>query len=92
MKKSIQTQINNINDALAWLKVNKPEQYEQRFLQLVGERCRLRKLAATELENPAIAAYGESQKGKSYVITNLLSDNGKPFTVKTPEREYDFVK
>lgn len=92
MKQSIQTQINNINDALAWIKVNKPDQYEQRFLQLVSERCRLRKIAATELENPAIAAYGESQKGKSYVITNLLSDNGKPFTVKTPEREYDFVK
>ncbi|MBD5257905.1 MAG: hypothetical protein HDS52_04365 [Barnesiella sp.] len=92
MKKSIQTQINNINDALAWLKVNKPDQYEQRFLQLVNERCRLRKLAATELENPAIAAYGESQKGKSYVITNLLSDNGRPFTIATPEREYDFVK
>lgn len=92
MKKSIQTQINNINDALAWIKANKPDQYEQRFLQLVSERCRLRKLAATELENPAIAAYGESQKGKSYVITNLLSDNGRPFTIVTPEREYDFVK
>lgn len=92
MKNSIQAQINNINDALAWLKVNKPDQYEQRFLQLVNERCRLRKLAATELENPAIAAYGESQKGKSYVITNMLSDNGKPFSVVTPTREYDFVK
>lgn len=92
MEKSIQTQINNINDALAWIKANKPDQYEQRFLQLVSERCRLRKIAATELENPAIAAYGESQKGKSYVITNLLSDNGKPFTVVTPGREYDFVK
>lgn len=92
MKNSIKTQINIINDALAWIKANKPDQYEQRFLQLVGERCRLRKLAATELENPAIAAYGESQKGKSYVITNLLSDNGKPFTVKTPQGEKDFVK
>lgn len=92
MKKSIQTQIDNINDALAWIKVNKPDQYEQRFLQLVNERCRLRKIAATELENPAIAAYGESQKGKSYVITNLLSDNGQPFTIVTPDREYDFVK
>lgn len=48
MKKSIQTQIDNINDALAWIKVNKPDQYEQRFLQLVNERCRLRKIAATE--------------------------------------------
>lgn len=92
MKNSIQAQINNINDAIAWIRINKPDQYEQRFLQLVNERCRLRKIAATELENPAIAAYGESQKGKSYVITNLLSDNGKPFTIKAAGREYDFVK
>lgn len=92
MRDYIKTQIENINDALAWIKTNKPEQYEQRFLQLVQERCRLRKLAATELENPAIAAYGESQKGKSYVITNLLSDNGAPFTIKANDREYDFVK
>lgn len=92
MKNSIQKKINTINDALAWIKANKPDQYEQRFLQLVNERCRLRKIAATELENPAIAAYGESQKGKSYVITNMLSDNGSPFTVKAPGREYDFVK
>ncbi|MDE5969061.1 MAG: putative virulence factor, partial [Muribaculaceae bacterium] len=92
MKSIIQSRINAINDALAWIKVNKPDQYEQRFLQLVNERCRLRKIQATELHNPAIAAYGESQKGKSYVITNLLSDNGSPFTVTAPEREFDFVK
>lgn len=92
MKSSVNTQINNINDAIEWIRVNRPDHFEQRFLQLVGERCRLRKIAATEAENPAIAAYGESQKGKSYVITNLLSDNGSPFTIKAPDREYDFVK
>lgn len=92
MKQTIQNQINNINEALAWIKANKSDHFEQRFLQLVLERCRLRKIAATELENPAIAAYGESQKGKSYVITNLLSDNGSPFTIKADGREYDFVK
>jgi hypothetical protein len=92
MKQTIQSQIDNINNALAWIKANKPDQYEQRFLQLVLERCRLRKIAATELENPAIAAYGESQKGKSYVITNLLSDNGAPFTIEADSRQYDFVK
>ncbi len=92
MKSTVNTQINNINDAIEWIRINRPDHFEQRFLQLVGERCRLRKIAATEAENPAIAAYGESQKGKSYVITNLLSDNGAPFTVKAPDREYDFVK
>lgn len=92
MKSTILKQISLINDSLNWIKKYKPDQYEQRFLQLVAERCRLRKLLLTVDENPAIAAYGESQKGKSYVITNMLSDNGSPFTVKAPEREYDFVK
>lgn len=89
---TIQARINDINDAIEWIKSNRKEHYEQRFMQLVSERCRLRKLAATEYENPAIAAFGESQKGKSYVISNLLSDNGKPFKVVAPDREYDFVK
>lgn len=92
MKSAIISQINTINEAIEWIRVNKPDHFEQRFLQLVGERCRLRKIAVTETENPAIAAYGESQKGKSYVISNLLSDNGNPFTIKTADREYDFVK
>ncbi|MDE7135078.1 MAG: virulence factor SrfC family protein, partial [Muribaculaceae bacterium] len=92
MKDKITKQISVINDALAWIKAHKPDQYEQRFLQLAAERCRMRKIAATVVDNPAIAAYGESQKGKSYVITNLLSDNGQPFTIKAPDREYDFVK
>lgn len=92
MKSSITSQINAIDRSLAWIKQNCPEHYRQRFMQLVKERCRLRRLLATEDENPAIAAYGESQKGKSYVITNLLSDSGRPFTVKANGREYDFVK
>lgn len=92
MINDITNQIRNINEAIEWIRVNRPDHYEQRFLQLVSERSRLRKIAATDLENPAIAAYGESQKGKSYVVTNLLSDNGSPFTVKSPDGEYDFVK
>lgn len=92
MKKTITSQINTINDAITWIRTNRPEQFEQRFLQLVEQRSRLRKIAAAQMQNPAIAAYGESQKGKSYVITNLLSDNGAPFTVKAPDRDYDFVK
>ena len=35
-------QINNINQSLNWLRVNQEEQYEQRFLQLVEERRKLK--------------------------------------------------
>ena len=40
----IQDQINAIGEALEWIKTHKPEQYDQRFTQLVKERLALRKL------------------------------------------------
>lgn len=88
----IRQQIDNIDKALGWLRANVPDQYEQRFLQLVRQRGKLRRLAAAEEENPGIAAYGESQKGKSYITSNLLQRNGEPFKVRADGREYDFIE
>ncbi len=65
-------QIENINNSLKWIQKHKPEDYGQRFLQLVEERRKLKKIAEAEKEKPSIAAYGESQMGKSYLIGNLL--------------------
>lgn len=76
------TQIESINKSLQWVKENKPDHYEQRFLELVALRCKLRKIAEAEYEKPAIAAFGESQKGKSYLIGNLLQKQKSPFMVK----------
>lgn len=94
MIQTINNQINCINDALAWIKKNKPDQYEVRFMQLIEERRKLRKLAKAEMENPAIAAFGESQKGKSYLMGNLLQKNGVPFMVKINggKEEENFVQ
>lgn len=52
------------------------------FKQLVTERRRLRRICNVLEENPSIAAYGESQKGKSYIISSLLSLPGQPFSVE----------
>lgn len=94
MIQKINTQISAINDSLAWIKKNKPEHYEQRFMQLVEERRKLRKLAQAESQNPAIAAFGESQKGKSYLMGNLLQKNGVPFMLKIDngQDEVNFVQ
>ena len=94
MIQKIDKQISAINKSLAWIKKNKPEHYEQRFMQLVEERRKLRKLKAAEAEKPAIAAFGESQKGKSYLMGNLLQKNGDPFkvTVKGVSGGIDFVQ
>lgn len=88
---SIEKKILQISDALEWILQNRPEQYQQKFLQLVPLRCELRKILRAEEEKPAIAAYGESQKGKSYLMGNLLQKNGAPFMVRTNGKDYDFV-
>lgn len=92
MLQKILTQINVINDSLRWIRKNKPEQYEHRFLQLVEERRKLRKIANAERENPAIAAYGESQVGKSYLMSNILQRDGQPFLVSVGGHDYDFIE
>ena len=91
MIQKINKQISVINDALAWIKKNKPEHYEQRFMQLVECRKELKKIRDAEENNPGIAAFGKSQVGKSYLISCLLQDNGKPFMVKAGQETYNFV-
>ena len=79
MRQIIKSQIQNINDALEWVKKNRPNDYAQKFLQLVEYRKVLKQIAAAEEDNPGIAAFGKSQVGKSYLISCLLQDNdGNP--------------
>lgn len=92
MINQINEQIEVIGESLAWIKAYRPDQYEQRFFTLVTERCKLRKIAEAQFEKPAIAAYGESQKGKSYLMGNLLQNSGTPFMVKADGQEYNFVQ
>ena len=74
-------QINNINQSLNWLRVNQEEQYEQRFLQLVEERRKLKIIRNAASDNPAIAAFGISQVGKSYLMNCLLKSKDSPYMV-----------
>lgn len=89
---NIKTLKESINTSLEWVKDNKSEDYEQRFIELVGLRGKLRKIEDAETEKPAIAAFGESQKGKSYLIGNLLKTQKSLFKVKNEKGEsVDFV-
>ena len=89
---NINNHIENINKSLRWIKTHQPEHYEKRFLQLVEERRKLKKIKNALSEKPAIAAFGESQKGKSYLIGNLLQKQKNPFMVKNEKGDcIDFV-
>ncbi len=101
MIQKINTQISAINDALAWIKKNKPDHYETRYLELVEERRKLRKIAMAESDNPGIAAFGKSQVGKSYLMSSILQKKeyttddappkSKPFMVKANGKAYNFI-
>lgn len=86
------TLIDNINRSLRWLKSQRPEEYDTKSLELIALRRQLRKIANAEREKPAVAAFGESQKGKSYLMGNLLQKQKAPFKVKDEKGEWiDFV-
>lgn len=90
METKINSQIRAINQSIDWVnKTLKSGRKFTTFKDLVDQRRRLRSLRSALMENPAIATYGESQKGKSYVISNLLADSGKPFKIKTSEKDSD---
>lgn len=91
MQTDISQQIKNINECIEWVKQHKPADYDEKYLQLVEQRRRLKQVAEAEKNNPGIAAFGKSQVGKSYLIGCLLKDNGKPFMVYSGDKAYDFV-
>ena len=73
-------QIENINKSLRWVKAHRPDVYEQRFLQLVEERRKLRKIAKAAEDNPNISAHLihiDSVGGEAYgchEVFNVIKD------------------
>lgn len=92
MIQEISKQIDNVNRAIDWIKTNKSEDYHVKFLDLVEQRRKLKELKRAKGVNPAIAAFGKSQVGKSYLMSCILQNKGKAFTVSANGKEYDFIK
>lgn len=92
---NISNQIAGINQFIQWGDAHLQEsRREETFKKLVNVRRRLKRLRFALESNPAIAAFGESQKGKSYVISSLLARKGQQFMVPDPKtgKEYNFVE
>lgn len=93
--KNVADQINSINNFIKWSDSNlKESRREETFKKLVNVRRHLKRLLFSLESNPAIAAFGESQKGKSYVISSLLARKGQQFMVMDPKTgdNYNFVE
>lgn len=92
MSLDILKQVENINKAIAWVRKNKPADFDVKFLALVEERRKLLMIADAAECNPGIAAYGVSQVGKSYLMNCMLQKNGQPFLLKANGRTYKFIE
>ena len=91
---NVSGQIESINRFIAWGDTHLQEsRREETFKKLVNIRRHLKRLLFSLESNPAITAFGESQKGKSHVVGSLLACKGRQFTVVDPKdgTQYDFV-
>jgi hypothetical protein len=82
MEKNIQKQLEIIERSNTWIKHSLDgEKQKNAYRKMVNCRRRLNKKRFALDGNPAAAVYGESQVGKSYLISSLLSEEGKPFSI-----------
>lgn len=91
---NIKDQINSINEFIRWSQNNLVESRKiEVFKKLIDKRRQLKRYLFSLSSNPAIAAFGESQKGKSYVISSLLASKGTQFTVSDKDGVvYNFIE
>lgn len=82
-----------IGKSIEW--VDKHLKFEDRnkvLLSLKNSLNTLKKVENNIGKKPVIAVYGASQVGKSYLIKNLLSEEGKPFNIENSGVYFDFLK
>ena len=59
--------------------------------ELVKLRREYKKTGFAIEERPSVAAFGESQMGKSYLVSAMLSSPNSPFSVTDGERSFHFI-
>lgn len=93
IKDNIKSNIEVLSEALQWSNTNlKYDEKHKLNLQLKNNINIFNKVHQNIGSKPVIAVFGGSQVGKSYLIKNLLSQQGKPFVIQHNEIKYDFLK
>ena len=82
MEEKILSQLEIIEKSINWINNSLDGKKQKKaYLEIVNCRRKLNKKKIATSSNPAAAIYGESQVGKSYLISSLLSENGNPFGI-----------
>jgi hypothetical protein len=82
MVSTIQKQLETLEKSCAWIKTSLEEgnKAKEAFRNLVNCRRKLNRKKDALEDNPAAAMFGESQAGKSYLVSSLLSEE-TPFEI-----------
>ena len=86
----VQQQIEHVDRLLRQLQNVPPDDYAQKFIQLMNCRKDLRRIAEAEAQNPGIATLYASEDGKCGLVNSFLSCNGKPFAISANGKQYDY--
>lgn len=82
MEKKIHKQLEIIDKSTTWIGTSlEGNKAKEAYRNMVNCRRKLNKKKFALEGNPAAAMYGESQVGKSYLISSLLSEECKPFSI-----------
>ena len=82
MNQKIKKQLELIEKSNVWIRSSLDgEKQKNAYRNMVNCRRKLNKKKSALEGNPAAALYGESQVGKSYLISGLLSEEGKQFSI-----------
>ena len=87
---SLELQINN---SIKWSEDNIDLNIDRQDLLLLKQnRMNINRIKKSISSKPVFALFGASQVGKSYLIKNLLSIDGKPLEIKIGNEYYDFLE
>ena len=89
MIQDIDKHISIINDSISWAKEFGKDSFPTE--QFKEYRRKLSKIRRAIMGNCSAAAYGESQVGKSYLMSSLLSSSDHPFVIENHGKEYSFI-
>ena len=89
MIEDIKKHIELIDASIAWAKEYGKDTFPYEIFK--DYRRKLRRIQNALDENCSAAAYGESQVGKSYLMSSLLSSSKSPFVITNSEKSYSFI-
>lgn len=89
MTKDIITNLDVIKSSVAWADRYGKDSFPREVFK--NYRRKLKRIGEALSENCSAAAYGESQVGKSYLMSSLLSTPDAPFVIENNGVRYSFI-